>query len=92
MKLLTKSEILEILIYAKEIYNQGDYYGMCGCIEASMKKLTGICDLNYIPEFNYISALNLFGAVYGSNNGYWWLTTETNQRNKYFDYLIKLYK
>ena len=92
MELLNKVEILEILICAKEIYNQGDYYGMCGCIEASMKKLTGVYDLNCIPKFNYMIALNLFGAVSGNNNGYWWLTTETNQRNKYFDYLINLYK
>lgn len=93
--MFTKYEILNILIKAKDIYNEDPLAcGMCSCIRAATYKLYNELLLDYwdirktIPEFNPEFLNNYVKNI----NGYWWTISNRQARINAFDKLINHYK
>lgn len=95
MKLLNKEQQLFVFTQAKEAYENGRYAGMCACIGYALTKELNhpYNDIdNYLSGFDYKTAVDMFGARKDSEHSFWWSVYDTEQRLKYFDYLIQLNK
>ena len=95
MKLLNKEQQLSVFTQAKKEYENGRCAAMCGCIRYALtKELDHPCnDIgNYLSGFDYKTAVNMFGARPYHEHSFWWSVYDTEQRLKYFDYLIELNK
>ena len=95
MKLLNKEQQLSVFTQAKEAYESGIFTGMCSCISFAITKrrTQSCCNINnYVDGFNYETALAMFGARPEHEHSFWWSVYDTEQRLKYFDYLIELNK
>lgn len=93
--MLTKYDILNILIRAKDIYQKlPNFTGMCYCIRDATNELYNIRLLGYwdirntIPEFNP----QFLNASIRIINGYWWNIHNKQARIYAFDKLINHYK
>ena len=95
MKLLNKEQQLSVFTQAKKEDENGRCAAMCGCIRYALtKELDHPCnDIgNYLSGFDYKTAVDMFGARKDSEHSFWWSVYDTEQRLKYFDYLIELNK
>ena len=95
MKLLSKEQQISVFTQAKEAYSIGLFNGMCSCINFAITQ--EIMDeplniSNYVNGFDYKTAVDMFGARKDSEQSFWWSVYDTEQRLKYFDYLIELNK
>lgn len=93
--MLTKCDILNILLRAKDIYHELPVLtGMCYCIRDATNELYNIRLLDYwdinknIPEFNP----QFLNASVKVINGYWWNIHNKQARIDAFDKLINHYK
>ena len=95
MKLLNKEQQLSVFTQAKKAYESGRYAGMCACIGYALTKELNhpYNDIdNYLSGFDYKTAVDMFGARPEHEHSFWWSVYDTEQRLKYFDYLIELNK
>ena len=95
MKLLNKEQQLSVFTQAKKAYESDRYDGMCACIGYALTKELNhpYNDINnYLSGFNYKTAVDTFGARPDHEHSFWWSVYDTEQRLKYFDYLIELNK
>ena len=95
MKLLNKEQQLSVFTQAKKAYESCRYAGMCACIGYALTKELNhpYNDIdNYLSGFDYKTAVNMFGARPDHEQSFWWSIYDTEQRLKYFYYLIELNK
>ena len=94
MDLLTNEQKVKVLEYAMELCRTEQLRGMCPCLDYAINQKTNAIGhkiSNFIPDFTYSTAKNMFCAR-DSMFGFWWDVHDKEHRLAYFDYLINLYK